>query len=41
MKKDTLLNLRINNELKADFQLIIERDGFTMSQAIEACMKEY
>ena len=40
MKKDTLINLRINNELKEDFQSVIERDGFTMSQVIEACMKD-
>ena len=40
MKKDTLINFRINNELKEDFQSVIERDGFTMSQIIEACMKD-
>ena len=40
MKKDTLINLRINNELKEDFQEIVEREGFTMSQVLEACMKD-
>ena len=40
MKKDALINLRINNELKEDFQSIIEREGFTMSQVIEAFMKD-
>ena len=40
MKKDTLINLRINNELKEDFQAIVEREGFTMSQVLEASMKD-
>lgn len=40
MKKDTLINLRVNQELKEDFQLIVERDGFTMSQVLEASMKD-
>ena len=40
MNKDTLINLRISQELKEDFQTIVEREGFTMSQIIEACMKD-
>ena len=40
MKKDTLINLRINNELKEDFQSIVEREGFTMSQVLEVCMED-
>lgn len=40
MKKDTLINLRINNQLKEDFQSIVEREGFTMSQVLEASMKD-
>ena len=40
MKKDTLINLRINNDLKEDFQSVVEREGFSMSQVLEACMKD-
>ena len=40
MKKDTLINFRINAELKEDFQSVVEREGFSMSQVIEACMKD-
>lgn len=40
MSKDTLINLRINSELKNDFQSIISQDGFTMSEVVEACMKD-
>lgn len=38
MNKDTLINLRITKELKDDFQNIVESEGFTMSEVIEACM---
>ena len=38
MKKDTLINLRINQQLKEDFQAIVEREGFTMSEILEASM---
>lgn len=40
MNKDTLINLRINQELKEDFQTVVEREGFSMSQVLEACMKD-
>ena len=40
MKKDTLINLRINQGLKEDFQSIVEREGFTMSEIIEASMED-
>ena len=38
MKKNTLINLRINQQLKEDFQTIVEREGFTMSEILEASM---
>ena len=40
MKKDTLINLRINQGLKEDFQSIVEREGFTMSEILEASMED-
>ena len=40
MKKDTLINLRINKVLKEDFQSIVEREGFTMSEILEASMED-
>ncbi|MBE6134075.1 MAG: hypothetical protein E7178_05345 [Erysipelotrichaceae bacterium] len=40
MNKNTLINLRVNQDLKEMFQQIVERDGFTMSQVIEASMKD-
>ena len=38
MNKDTLINLRINSELKNAFQNVISAEGFTMSEVVEACM---
>lgn len=40
MNKDTLINLRINRSLKEEFQSIVEREGFTMSEILEACMRD-
>lgn len=40
MKKDTLINFRINQGLKEDFQSIVEREGFTMSEILEASMED-
>ena len=40
MNKDTLINLRVNKTLKEDFQSIVEREGFTMSEVLEASMKD-
>ena len=40
MRKDTLINLRINQGLKEDFQSIVEREGFTMSEILEASMED-
>ena len=40
MKKDTLINLRVSQDLKEDFQSIVEKNGFTMSQVLEAGMKD-
>ena len=38
MNKDTVINLRINKDLKDNFQTIVENEGFTMSQVLEAGM---
>ena len=38
MKKDTLINLRVNKQLKEGFQAVAEREGYTMSDVLEACM---
>ena len=40
MNKDTLINLRVNKDLKEDFQAVVENEGFTMSQVLEASMKD-
>ena len=40
MKKDTLINLRINKDLKDVFQSVVENEGFTMSEVLEATMKD-
>lgn len=40
MKKDTLINLRVSNKLKEDFQAISDNEGFSMSQVLEASMKD-
>ena len=40
MNKDILINLRTSKELKEDFQTIVEQEGFTMSQVLEASMKD-
>ena len=40
MKKDVLINLRINKELKEEFQQVTERYGYTMSQVLTAFMKD-
>ena len=40
MNKNTLINLRINKELKEEFQSIVEKEGFTMSEVLEASMKD-
>ena len=40
MKKNTLINLRINKDLKENFQNVVEQEGFTMSQILEASMKD-
>lgn len=38
MKKDTLVNFRINQDTKEEFQTIVENNGYTMSQVVEAFM---
>ena len=38
MNKDTLINIRVNQNIKDEFQKIVEREGFTMSQVIQASM---
>lgn len=38
MNKDVLFNLRISKSLKESFQEITEREGFSMSEVLEACM---
>lgn len=40
MNKDILINLRTTTELKESFQEIVEREGFTMSEVLEAAMKD-
>ena len=40
MKKDVLINLRINSELKEEFQQVTDRYGYTMSQVLTAFMKD-
>lgn len=40
MKKDTLINLRVNQDLKEAFQEVVETQGFTMSEVLEASMKD-
>ena len=40
MNKDTLINLRVNKDLKEDFQAVVKNEGFTMSQVLEASMKD-
>ncbi len=35
MKKDTIVNLRINKEVKDSFQSIVSLDGYTASEVIE------
>lgn len=40
MNKDTLINIRVNKSLKEAFQSIIEQDGYTMSDIMEATMKD-
>ena len=35
MKKDTIVNLRINKEVKDSFQSIVSSDGYTASEVIE------
>lgn len=40
MKKDTLINFRVNSDLKEEFQSVIDTEGFTISQVLEATMKD-
>ena len=40
MKKDTLIHLRVNQEIKEAFQYIVEQEGFTMSEVLEASMRD-
>ena len=38
MNKNAVINLRISQDLKEEFQSIVEREGFTMSEVLEASM---
>ena len=40
MNKDTLINLRVNKSIKEEFQSVVEREGFTMSEVLEASMRD-
>ena len=40
MNKNTLINLRVNDSLKQEFQAVVEREGFTMSEVLEASMRD-
>ncbi len=39
MKKNILINLRVESDLKEDFQHIAEQNGYTMSELLYASMK--
>lgn len=40
MKKNVLINLRVEQDLKESFQEIAERNGYTMSDVITASMRD-
>ena len=40
MRKDTLINLRVNQDLKDAFQEVVEQEGLTMSEVLESCMED-
>lgn len=40
MKKDGVINIRVSNELKKDFDEAVRSEGFSMSEVIEAMMKD-
>ena len=40
MKKNVLINLRVEQDLKESFQSIAEKNGYTMSEVLQASMKE-
>lgn len=40
MNKDSVINLRISTDLKEAFQTVVSREGYSMSEVVEACMQE-
>ena len=40
MNKNTLINFRVNKELKDEFQSVLDTEGFTISEVLEATMKD-
>ena len=40
MNKDTLINIRVNQDIKEEFQKILKREGFTMSEVVQATMMD-
>lgn len=40
MNKDTLINIRISQDVKDEFQKIVQREGFTMSEVVQATMMD-
>lgn len=40
MNKDTLINFRVNKELKDEFQSVLDTEGFTISEVLEATMND-
>ena len=40
MNKNTLINFRVNKELKDEFQSVLDAEGFTISEVLEATMKD-
>lgn len=38
MNKNTIINIRVNQDVKDEFQKIAQKEGFTMSEVVEAAM---
>lgn len=40
MNKNSVINFRVDEELKDAFQTILSKEGYSMSEVIEGCMKD-
>jgi predicted nucleotidyltransferase len=40
MNKNAIINLRVSSDVKASFQQIVEKEGFSMSDVLAACMED-